>query len=239
MAAVRPDDVMTRGLRAARTRCCATPPTTTAWSTYTCRRGRPRRDRWSSTCTAGSGAQEYDRRHARPLANALARGGVRRGGAGVPPRRRGRRLAGHRRRRRRRADAPAGLLDGLGVAPPRPTLVGHSAGGHLVLWLANQPPPRRRGSSRSRRSATCGSRRECGHGLRRRRRPPRRHPRAGPRGVRRRGPGHPDAHPARVRRRRRARRPRRRRAGAEQPRPGRAGSTGSTTASSPASTTSR
>ena len=33
-----------------------------------------------------------------------------------------------------------GLLEGLGIATTTPTLVGHSAGGHLVLWLAARGP---------------------------------------------------------------------------------------------------
>jgi dipeptidyl aminopeptidase/acylaminoacyl peptidase len=31
------------------------------------------------------------------------------------------------------------LLAGLGIATSRTTVMGHSAGGHLALWLANQP----------------------------------------------------------------------------------------------------
>jgi pimeloyl-ACP methyl ester carboxylesterase len=34
-----------------------------------------------------------------------------------------------------------GLLAGLGVATTRTSYVGHSAGGHLVLWLADQGHP--------------------------------------------------------------------------------------------------
>ena len=83
--------------------------------------------------------QEYDRRHARPLANALADAGYvvalpeyrRVGGAGGWP---------------TTADdveaalaATPDLLAGIGVPTATTTLVGHSAGGHLVLWLANQP----------------------------------------------------------------------------------------------------
>jgi acetyl esterase/lipase len=33
------------------------------------------------------------------------------------------------------------LLEGLGVAVAGTTVVGHSAGGHLALWLANEPHP--------------------------------------------------------------------------------------------------
>jgi acetyl esterase/lipase len=83
--------------------------------------------------------QEHDRRHARPLANALAQAGCvvavpeyrRVGGAGGWP------ATGE--------DVEAALaatpdlLAGIGVPTSTTTLVGHSAGGHLVLWLANQP----------------------------------------------------------------------------------------------------
>ena len=34
-----------------------------------------------------------------------------------------------------------GLLSGLGVETTTTTVVGHSAGGHLALWLANEPHP--------------------------------------------------------------------------------------------------
>jgi acetyl esterase/lipase len=83
--------------------------------------------------------QAWDRRHARPFADALAREGYvvavpeyrRVGGAGGWP---------------VTADdvdaaltATPGLLEGIGVPTGNVTLVGHSAGGHLVLWLANQP----------------------------------------------------------------------------------------------------
>jgi acetyl esterase/lipase len=83
--------------------------------------------------------QQWDRTHGRPLANALATQGFvvaspeyRRGEGAWPS----------------AADdvdtalgALPGLLDGIGVATTTTTLVGHSAGGHLVLWLANQPHP--------------------------------------------------------------------------------------------------
>jgi acetyl esterase/lipase len=83
--------------------------------------------------------QGYDRTHGRPLADDLATKGFavalpeyrRVGGAGGWP------TTAH--------DveaallALAGLLDGTGVTTSPTTLVGHSAGGHLVLWLANQP----------------------------------------------------------------------------------------------------
>ena len=85
--------------------------------------------------------QQWDRKHGRPLANALAAGGYvvalpeyRRvgGGGGWPT----------------TADdvdaaltALPRLLEGIGVATATTTLVGHSAGGHLALWLANQSHP--------------------------------------------------------------------------------------------------
>jgi acetyl esterase/lipase len=81
--------------------------------------------------------QEYDRIHARPLANALAGEGFvvampeyRRGPGAWPD---------------TAADLDGvvgmltGLLEGIGIRTTTTTLVGHSAGGHLVLWLANQP----------------------------------------------------------------------------------------------------
>src|SRR3954470_6895697 len=85
--------------------------------------------------------QQWDRKHGRPLANALASEGYvvalpeyrRVGGAGGWP---------------TTADdvdaalaALPELLAGLGVTTTSITLVGHSAGGHLVLWLANQEHP--------------------------------------------------------------------------------------------------
>lgn len=82
--------------------------------------------------------QAYDRKHARPVADALALAGCvvavpeyrRVGGAGGWP------ATGED------VDAALtalpGLLGGLGVATTTTTLAGHSAGGHLVLWLANQ-----------------------------------------------------------------------------------------------------
>jgi acetyl esterase/lipase len=82
--------------------------------------------------------QQWDRRHGRPLAEALVAQGYvialpeyrRVGGAGGWP--------------VTCEDVDAALtalpslLDGLGVRTTTTTLVGHSAGGHLVLWLANQ-----------------------------------------------------------------------------------------------------
>jgi acetyl esterase/lipase len=83
--------------------------------------------------------QQYDRIHARPLANALAGEGFvvampeyRRGDGAWPT---------------TAADLDAlveelpGMLHGIGIETTTYTLVGHSAGGHLVLWLANQPRP--------------------------------------------------------------------------------------------------
>jgi acetyl esterase/lipase len=79
---------------------------------------------------------EHDRTHARPLVNGLAEAGFvvasleyRRGPGAWPD---------------TTADLDAALtalpelLDGLGVRTTTTTLVGHSAGGHLVLWLANE-----------------------------------------------------------------------------------------------------
>jgi len=82
--------------------------------------------------------QAYDRRHTRAVAAALAAEGYvvatpeyrRVGGGGGWP------AAGED------VDAAVaavpGLLAGLGVATAGLTVVGHSAGGHLALWLANQ-----------------------------------------------------------------------------------------------------
>jgi acetyl esterase/lipase len=79
----------------------------------------------------------YDRKHARPLANALAKEGF---VVAMPEYRRGR---GAWRATLADVDAVVGalpgLLDGIGVETTTTTLLGHSAGGHLVLWLANQP----------------------------------------------------------------------------------------------------
>jgi acetyl esterase/lipase len=83
--------------------------------------------------------QAYDRRHSRPMANALATDGYvvavpeyrRVGGAGGWP------ATGDDVDAALRA--VPGLLAGTGVQTTTTTLVGHSAGGHLVLWLANQP----------------------------------------------------------------------------------------------------
>ena len=83
--------------------------------------------------------QEFDRAHARPLGEDLARRGLvvalpeyrRTGGQGGWP--------------TTATDVEAALLalpellEGSGITTTSTTLVGHSAGGHLVLWLANQP----------------------------------------------------------------------------------------------------
>jgi acetyl esterase/lipase len=82
--------------------------------------------------------QQWDRTHGRPLANAL----VTRGYAVALPEYR--RLGGGGGWPTTVEDVEAGLtalpglLSGIGVATTSTTLVGHSAGGHLVLWLANQ-----------------------------------------------------------------------------------------------------
>jgi acetyl esterase/lipase len=82
--------------------------------------------------------QEYDRRHDRPLADALKAEGFvvavpeyrRVGGAGGWP------------ATVEDVDAVAAnvhrLLEGVGVRVGTTSYVGHSAGGHLVLWLADQ-----------------------------------------------------------------------------------------------------
>jgi acetyl esterase/lipase len=78
----------------------------------------------------------YDRTHARPLANALAADGV---AVASPEYRRGggawRDTLADLRTVMTRLP---GLLEGAGVRTSSTTLVGHSAGGHLVLWLANE-----------------------------------------------------------------------------------------------------
>jgi len=88
---------------------------------------------------------EYDRRHLRPMANALAQTGFV--------------VASPEYRRVGATDDLAGgwpttfddiaavmrllpgLLDGLGIVVRGTTVMGHSAGGHLALWLANEPHP--------------------------------------------------------------------------------------------------
>jgi acetyl esterase/lipase len=83
--------------------------------------------------------QAYDRTHTRPVAGALAAHGCvvatpeyrRVGGAGGwPTTAEDVELA---------LAAVPSLLAGLGIATSGLTVVGHSAGGHLALWLANQP----------------------------------------------------------------------------------------------------
>jgi acetyl esterase/lipase len=85
--------------------------------------------------------QEYDRLHARPLCRALAAEGYvvavpeyRRvgGGGGWPTTLHDVDAA---------VAAVPSLLAGLGVTTTRTSYVGHSAGGHLVLWLADQGHP--------------------------------------------------------------------------------------------------
>lgn len=81
--------------------------------------------------------EEYDRLHARPLANALAREGF---VVAMPEYRRGR---GAWRATVDDVDSVVSalpeMLHGIGIETTTTTLLGHSAGGHLVLWLANQP----------------------------------------------------------------------------------------------------
>jgi acetyl esterase/lipase len=89
--------------------------------------------------------EKWDRRHTRPLAEALAGEGFvvatpeyrRVGGAGD--------LAGGWPTTLHDVSAAMealpGLLDGIGVSPGRTTVLGHSAGGHLALWLANESHP--------------------------------------------------------------------------------------------------
>jgi acetyl esterase/lipase len=83
--------------------------------------------------------QEYDRTHARPFANALAELGF---VVAMPEYRRGR---GAWPQTSEDLDhvlrTLPGLLQGIGIETTTTTLTGHSAGGHLVLWLANQPHP--------------------------------------------------------------------------------------------------
>ena len=87
----------------------------------------------------------YDRTHVRPLANALAREGFvvaapeyrRTGGVGD--------LSGGWPATfddvTAAMGALPGLLDELGVSVGSTTVAGHSAGGHLALWLANASHP--------------------------------------------------------------------------------------------------
>lgn len=91
--------------------------------------------------------QAYDRVHARPMARALAAAGAvvalpeyRRVG---PPAAGGLPGAGGWPTTPQDVEAAVtalpDLLEGLGVATTSTTLAGHSAGGHLVLWLASRP----------------------------------------------------------------------------------------------------
>ncbi|MGZ4482699.1 MAG: alpha/beta hydrolase family protein [Nocardioidaceae bacterium] len=80
---------------------------------------------------------EYDRRHTRPLSNALAAQGFvvatpeyRRIGAGGWP--------GTFDDVSAAMSALPGLLAGIGVPTTTTTLLGHSAGGQLALWLASE-----------------------------------------------------------------------------------------------------
>ena len=83
--------------------------------------------------------QAYDRTHTRPLSTALKAEGFvvaspeyrRVGGAGGWP-------ATAEDLDAVMAALPD-LLAGLGIATSTTTVIGHSAGGHLALWLANQP----------------------------------------------------------------------------------------------------
>jgi len=92
------------------------------------------------TLHGGFWKQAYDRRHQRPLARDLVTAGVvvaapeyrRVGGAGGWPMTGDDVLAAFR--------ALPALLDGLGVATSSVTVTGHSAGGHLALWLVSQVP---------------------------------------------------------------------------------------------------
>jgi acetyl esterase/lipase len=81
--------------------------------------------------------QPYDRTHARPLANALVLDGC--VVALVEYRRGPDAWAATSADLDAATTALPGLLSGIGVRPTTTTLVGHSAGGHLALWLANQP----------------------------------------------------------------------------------------------------
>jgi dipeptidyl aminopeptidase/acylaminoacyl peptidase len=87
----------------------------------------------------------FDRVHTRPLANALAAEGF---VVATPEYRRvggpGDRAGGWPTTAQDVAAAVGalpGLLDGLGIPIGTTTLLGHSAGGHLALWLANEPLP--------------------------------------------------------------------------------------------------
>jgi acetyl esterase/lipase len=82
--------------------------------------------------------QEWDRRHARPLCAALAAEGY---VVAVPEYRRVGGDGGWPTTLMdvdEAATALPGLLRDLGIVTTRTSYVGHSAGGHLVLWLADQ-----------------------------------------------------------------------------------------------------
>ncbi len=83
--------------------------------------------------------EAFDRKHARPLANALAAEGF--VVASVEYRRGASAWAATSADLDTALSSLPDLLGGLGVETTTTTLVGHSAGGHLVLWLANQPHP--------------------------------------------------------------------------------------------------
>ena len=85
---------------------------------------------------------EYDRTHARPLANGLVDAGF--VVASVEYRRGPGSWADTASDLDAALTALPGLIGGLGVRTTTTTLVGHSAGGHLVLWLANERHPHQR-----------------------------------------------------------------------------------------------
>lgn len=104
-------------------------------------RPRPARAPLVVLVHGGFWKQAYDRRHTRPAAAALAAEGFvvatpeyRRvgGGGGWPT---------TAEDVDEVVSALPRLLEGLGLGTGPTTLVGHSAGGHLVLWLANRPHP--------------------------------------------------------------------------------------------------
>ena len=140
MGPVDPDDVMTRA--------CAPPDAVLRYATHAdglvdvyLPAGPSRPRPLVFLVHGGFWRQEYDRRHVRPMATALAAAGYvvavpeyrRVGGAGGWPET-GEDVDAALR-------AVPGLLAGVGVPTSTTTLLGHSAGGHLVLWLANQPQP--------------------------------------------------------------------------------------------------
>ncbi len=87
----------------------------------------------------GFWGQEYDRVHARPFAHGLVAEGF------VVANLEYRRGPGSWSATSEDLDtalaALPGLLAGIGVETTSVTLTGHSAGGHLVLWLADRPHP--------------------------------------------------------------------------------------------------